>query len=357
MYPLGYTIITVNIQTNIPLSTLTTMRIGGNANYVVDVTSNIELRHAYQESVRLNQPFYVIGGGSNLIAHDEGFAGVIIHNQIMGITIVDDNPTSTTISAGGGEMWDALVKYTVDLELSGIEAMSGIPGTVGAAPVQNIGAYGQELGNTFVSLEAYDTTNDSFVTLNWGDCGFSYRNSIFRSTAAGRYIITRVTVTLAKAAPQPPFYDALERYLAEHHIDQSSVTVQVVRDAVLAIRRNKLPDPAVLPNTGSFFKNAIVEKWQADDLLKTYDNLPTYPVDDEHVKIPAGWLIEACDLKGEVLSGMKVHDGNAVVLINQSATSYSNLASARDEIISKVRDKFQILLEQEPLELNLPATT
>lgn len=327
------------------------MKIGGNANYVADIWSNEELQQIYQNSKRLGQPVYVIGGGSNLIAHDEGFPGVILRNKIKGIEVLDDNPSTTTISAGGGESWDSLVKFSVDKNLQGIEAMSGIPGTVGAAPVQNIGAYGQEVSNTFVSLEAYDMVNDSFVTLKWDDCGFSYRNSIFRSSAVGRYFITHITLTLNKKRPEPPFYDALEKYLETKQVGVMTVTVQIIRDAVLDIRSNKLPDPALLPNAGSFFKNAIVEKWQADDLEKTYSDIRTFPVDEKHVKIPAGWLIEACNLKGEVLHGMKVHDDNAVVLINESAKSYADLAAAREEIVNAVRDKFQIYLEQEPLEL------
>ena len=349
--PLGYNIRIVDIQINIPLSTLTTMRIGGKANYVATVTSVEELQQLYQNSKNLGQPVYVIGGGSNLIAHDEGFPGTIILNRIKGIEILDDNPSTTTIAAGGGEIWDSLVKYTVDLELQGIEAMSGIPGTVGAAPVQNIGAYGQELADTFISCEAYDTVTDSIVTLKWEDCGFSYRNSIFRGAVAGRYIITRVTLTLNKKHPEPPFYDALEKYFEARQIGTMAATVQVVRDAVLDIRADKLPDPDKLPNAGSFFKNSIVEKWKADDLLKTYVDMPSYPVDDDHVKIPSGWLIQTCDLKGQVLHGMKVHDGNAVVLVNESARSYADLAAAREEIIGAVRNKFQIELEQEPLEL------
>lgn len=341
----------MDIKTNIPLSTLTTMRIGGNANYVAEVTSDEDLQKVYQNSKRLGQPVYVVGGGSNLIARDEGFPGIILHNQIKGIELLDDNPTSATIAAGGGEIWDNLVKYAVDQNLQGIEAMSGIPGTVGAAPVQNIGAYGQELANTFVSCEAYDTTTDSFVTLKWDDCRFSYRSSIFRTTAVGRYVITRVTLTLNKKRPEPPFYDSLEKYLEAHEIGTMTVTAQIVRNAVLEIRANKLPDPTKLPNAGSFFKNAIVEKWKADDLANIYPDVVTYDVGDGNVKIPAGWLIENCNLKGEVISGMKVHDGNAVVLINESARSYADLSAAREQIVTTVRDKFQITLEQEPLEL------
>jgi UDP-N-acetylmuramate dehydrogenase len=346
----------MNVQTNIPLSTLTTMKLGGNANYVADVTTKDELQSIYNNSKKINQPVYVIGGGSNLIAHDEGFPGLIVHNKIMGITLINDTPESTTVTAGGGESWDGLVKYAVDLGLQGIEAMSGIPGTVGAAPVQNIGAYGQELSTTFVSLEAYDTTRDGFVTLSWEDCNFSYRNSIFRSTEAGRYIITSVTLTLYKRAPESPYYDALEKYFAENNIDSATATIQMIRDAVIKIRAYKLPDPTKTPNTGSFFKNAIVENWKAEDLARTYDTLKLYPADEEHMKIPAGWLIETCELKNELLHGMRVHEGNAVVLVNESATSYSDLAAAREEIISAVRDKFQIVLEQEPLELVLPVT-
>ncbi len=327
------------------------MKIGGNANYVVDVTSVEELQKVYENSKKLGQPVYVIGGGSNLVVHDEGFPGIIIHNLIKGIEVLSDDGESTTIRAGAGEIWDTLVKYTVDLNLSGIDAMSGIPGTVGAAPVQNIGAYGQELADTFVSLEAYDTSLDGLVTLKWEDCQFSYRHSVFRGDAAGRYIISGVTLTLHKKRPEAPFYDSLQKYLEANQIGTMNVTVQIVRDAVLSIRADKLPDPHILPNAGSFFKNAIVEKWKADDLLKTYPDMPTFSVDDDRTKIPAGWLIETVDLKGEVLHGMKVHDDNAVVLINQSATSYADLAAAREEIISAVRDKFQIILEQEPLEL------
>lgn len=330
------------------------MKIGGNANYVVEITSNEDLQQVYQNSKNLGQPVYVIGSGSNLIARDEGFPGVILHIKIMGIEILDDNPTTTTVAVGAGENWDGFVRQMVERNLQGVEAMSGIPGTVGAAPVQNIGAYGQELADTFVSLEAYDTQTDSFVTLKWGDCKFSYRHSIFRGEAAGRYVITRVILTLNNKQPEPPFYDSLQKYLESREVGAMNVTVQIVREGVLSIRAVKLPDPSQLPNAGSFFKNAIVETWKADDISKNYPNVPVFAVDDKYKKISAGWLIENVDLKGEVLHGMKVHDGNAVVLINQSATGYADLAAAREEIIGKVRDNFQIILEQEPLELSPP---
>jgi UDP-N-acetylmuramate dehydrogenase len=235
------------------------------------------------------------------------------------------------------------------MNLSGIEAMSAIPGTAGAAPVQNVGAYGQEIADTLLSLEAYDSQTDTFVVLQNNDCGFSYRHSIFRGDQAGRYVITAITIRLYKAAPQPPFYAALQSYFDTH--GTTLFTPQVIRDAVIDIRANKLPDPKQLPNTGSFFKNAIIEDWQLSDLKAAYPDMPTYDMPDGRFKVPTGWLIEQVGLKGQTLHGMRVHDKNALVLINESATSYSDLASARDEIIGAVRDQFHIMIEQEPLEI------
>lgn len=343
----------MNVQTNIPLSQLTTMRLGGNANYVVDTTTPDELRQAYLNAKQIAQPTYIIGGGSNLIAHDEGFPGVVILNKIGGIQIIADDSQSTTITAGGGVIWDDLVKFTVEHGLSGIACMSGIPGTVGAAPVQNIGAYGQEVANTFLYLDAYDINLDKFVRLERTDCNFAYRSSIFRTSEVGHYAICSITLQLPKNLLQPPFYDSLQKRLDEIGVTQ--YTPQVIRDNVLAIRADKLPDPAVMPNAGSFFKNAVVEAWKAEEIRSNgYSDLPTYPVDETYQKIPAGWLIDQSDLKGEVLHGIKIHDKNAVVLINESATSYNDLQDAKNEIISKVKERFQITLEQEPLDLTPP---
>lgn len=339
----------MDVHTNIPLKNYTTMHLGGPARFMADVHTPEEMAGACRNAKGQNLPIFLLGGGSNLIVRDEGFPGIVIRNRIPGFEVIADEPGQTTIKVGAGENWDETVKKTVDMNLSGIEAMSAIPGTVGAAPVQNVGAYGQEIADTLVSLEAYDITEDRFVVLQNSDCGFSYRNSIFRSTEAGRYAITSVTIRLSKNAPAPPFYAAVQTYL-----DERSVTIytpQIIRDAVVAIRKDKLPDPAELPNTGSFFKNAIVEDWQLTDLKKEYPDIPTYDMPDGRFKVPTGWLIEQAGLKGQVLHGMKVHDKNALVLINQSAQSYADLAAARDEIKGTIRDKFRITIEQEPLEM------
>lgn len=325
------------------------MRLGGNARFMTEAHTPEEVAEVYRNAKVQNLAIFILGGGSNTIVHDEGFDGIVIRNRIQGFDIVEDNASTTTIRIGAGENWDDIVKRTVDMRLNGIEAMSAIPGTAGAAPVQNVGAYGQEIADTLVSLEAYDSVNDSFVVLQNADCGFSYRHSIFRGEASGRYVVTAITLRLYKASPQPPFYKAIEDYFAANNI--TMFTPQIIRDAVIKIRTDKLPDPNILPNTGSFFKNAIVEDWQLADLRKEYPDIPTYDMPDGKFKVPTGWLIEQTGLKGKTLHGMRIHDKNALVLINESATSYQDLAAARDEISGAVRDQFRITIEQEPLEI------
>jgi len=339
----------MDIHTNISLKKYTTMRLGGDARFMTDVHTAEEVAEVCRNARSQNLPIFILGGGSNVIVRDEGFNGIIVLNKISGFEVVKDDPGSITLKIGAGENWDSIVKRSVDMNLSGIEAMSAIPGTAGAAPVQNVGAYGQEIADTLVSLEAYDINNDQFVTLDANDCGFSYRNSIFRSSAAGRYVIVNITIKLYKAAPTPPFYAAVQKYLDEHAT--TLYTPQVIRDAVIAIRKDKLPDPAVVANTGSFFKNAIIEKWQLSELEKNYTDVPRYEMPDDRYKIPTGWLIEQTGLKGQLLHGMRVHEKNCLVLINESAKSYADLAAARDEIKGAVRDKFRITIEQEPLEI------
>jgi UDP-N-acetylmuramate dehydrogenase len=339
----------MEVHTNIPLKNYTTMKLGGPARFFVDVHSVDELVAVYRNAASKSLPIFILGGGSNVIAKDEGFAGIVIRMRIPGFEIISDDINTTTIKIGAGENWDSVVKRTVEMRLSGIEAMSAIPGTSGAAPVQNVGAYGQEIAETLLSLEAYDSQTDTIVTLQNADCGFAYRHSIFRGDAKGRYVILSITLQLSKTQPQPPFYESLQTYLDEHSI--KIYTQQTIRDAVIAIRADKLPDPTLLPNSGSFFKNAIVEDWQLADLQKSFPDIKTYDMANGTYKIPTGWLIEQTGLKGQLLHGIRVHDKNTLVLINESAAGYADLAQARDEIIGAVRDKFRVYIEQEPLEI------
>lgn len=339
----------MDIHTNIPLKNHTTMQLGGPARFMADVHSTEELQQLHTNAEAHHLPFLILGGGSNIIARDEGYDGLVVRIRIPGFEIVGDDPSSTTIKIGAGENWDSVVERTVAMNLSGIEAMSAIPGTAGATPVQNVGAYGQEIADTLVSLEALDVQTNIPVTLTNEDCRFGYRDSIFKGLQAGQYIITSITLKLSKNYPHPPFYESLQAYLDEHHITQ--YTVQTIRDAVIAIRSEKLPDPRVLANTGSFFKNAIVERWLVDELKAQYPDLRAYEMDGGRFKIPTGWLIDKAGLKGAQLHGMRVYEKNALVLVNDSAQGYADLAAARDEIIGKIRDTFRIVIEQEPLEI------
>ena len=339
----------MDVHVNIPLKNYLTMKLGGPARFMTTATTPEELAAACRNAKQQSVPFFILGGGSNIVARDEGYNGIVIRNRIMGFDILSDDASGTTIKIGAGENWDEVVGKTVDMGLSGIEAMSAIPGTSGAAPVQNVGAYGQEIADTLVSLEAFDSHEDRFVTLSNADCGFAYRHSIFRGEKTGRYAIINITLRLTKLAPQPPFYAALQTYLDQHSI--TLFTPIVIREAVTAIRSEKLPDPAQTPNTGSFFKNAIIEQWQLDELRKEWPDMPSYDLGDKRVKVPTGWLIEKAGLKGQLLHGMRVHEKNALVLINESAQNYDDLAAARSEIIAKVRDTFRIQIEQEPLEI------
>lgn len=341
--------IEMEIHTNILLKNYTTMKLGGNARFMTEVHTKEEVATVFKNAMSKNLPIFILGGGSNVIVHDEGFNGLVIKMKIPGFEVIADDLNSTTIKIGAGEVWDSVVKRIVDMGLSGVENMSNIPGTSGAAPVQNVGAYGQEIADTLQYLEAYDSQTDSFVTLQNSDCGFKYRESIFRGSEFGRYAITSIVIKLSKNQPQPPFYDSLQKYLDENGI--KIYTVEVIRNAVIEIRKNKLPNPDVLPNTGSFFKNAIIEKWQLGELLAKYPDIKTYDMGNGTYKVPCGCLIEKAGLKGALINGIRVYDKNALVLVNESANSYSDLAAARDTVIGKVRDMFRIQIEQEPLEL------
>lgn len=330
-------------QHNIPLSTLTTMRLGGPAQTIVTVTTADELAETIAKLD--GAPFFVLGGGSNVIAHDEGFETIIL-NRILGFDVLSDDFQQTTVRIGAGENWDTVVERLVAMGLSGCEAMSAIPGTAGATPVQNVGAYGQEIADTLIELEAYDTKTDSFVTLSKADCQFTYRNSIFKDPSTRHHIITSIVLRLSSTPMRPPFYASLQKYLDENSITDYSP--QAIRDAVTAIRAVKLPDPKQIANTGSFFKNPIVDSITANQILKLWPELPHFPARDGMVKLAAGWLIEQAGLKGYKAHGFKTYENNALVVVNESATTFADLQLFKNEIIDQVLDKFGVTLEQEP---------
>ncbi len=340
----------MDVMTNISLKQYTTMKLGGEARYMATADSASDVVSLYRNARKENLPIFVLGGGSNVITHDEVFEGIVLLNKIKGFEVISETDETTDVKIGAGEVWDEVVEKAIGLGLQGVEAMSGIPGTAGAAPVQNVGAYGQEIADTLISLEAYDSKTDTIVTIFADECDFSYRNSIFRGREKGRYCILNITLRLNKAEPKPPYYASLQKYIDENDIRE--VNLSVIRVAVLNIRSEKLPDPAELPSAGSFFKNALVEKWKLEELQKEYSDIPNYAMPDGRYKIPTGWLIDKAGLRGYRSHGMRVYEKNALVLVNDSATGYDDLAAIREEIVQIVFDKFGIKIEQEPLELS-----
>ena len=340
----------MDVMTNISLKQYTTMKLGGEARYMATADSASDVVSLYRNARKENLPIFVLGGGSNVITHDEVFEGIVLLNKIKGFEVISETDETTDVKIGAGEVWDEVVERAIGLGLQGVEAMSGIPGTAGAAPVQNVGAYGQEIADTLISLEAYDSKTDTIVTISADECDFSYRNSIFRDKEKGRYCILNITLRLNKAEPKPPYYASLQRYIDENDIRE--VNLSVIRVAVLNIRSEKLPDPAELPSAGSFFKNALVEKWKLEELQREYSDIPNYAMSDGRYKIPTGWLIDKAGLRGYRSHGMRVYEKNALVLVNDSATGYDDLAAIREEIVQIVFDKFGIKIEQEPLELS-----
>lgn len=335
----------MQIQTGVSLKDYSTMRLGDTAEALVEVHSKQELQEAVQWAHSKNVPILPLGGGSNVIFSD-GYHGLVIVNKISGYEVVADDATSMTIRVGAGEIWDNVVARSVADNLHGIELLSAIPGTAGATPVQNVGAYGADVAETFVELEAYDLKTNTFVVLDKAACQFRYRRSMFKEPENKHYIIANLTLRLLKTNPQPPFYASLQHYLDKHNI--TTYTPQTIREAVVAVRANKLPDPSKVANTGSFFRNPIVSADEAQKILDKFPEAQHWRLKSGKIKFPAGWLIERAGLRGYKAHGMRTYERHALVLINDNAKSYADLLAFKTEIITKVRDTFGITLEQEP---------
>ena len=324
------------------------MRLGGPASYLVEVHSREELQEALAWAKEQNQPTIMIGGGSNIVWQDTGFPGLVVVNKLLGYEDVTDGDTHT-VTIGAGEPWDSVVARTVEAGLTGIEALSLIPGTAGATPVQNVGAYGQDISQTLVNVEVVDTETGEYVNLTPEDCGFGYRASKFQTEYRGKYWIVALTLRLHAGNPTAPFYSGVQQYFDAHGIVEP-VTPAVLRDAVIAIRTAKLPDVATVANNGSFFGNPIIDGAKRDELLNQYPSMPNWPLEDGRAKIPAAWLIEQCGFKDyhDDATGMGTWPVQPLVLVNEHAQSTSDLIAFRDMITSSVEEKFGIILKQEP---------
>lgn len=336
------------------ISGLTTMRLGGAAKFVLEVETKDDVAEVFRFAEERDLPVWMMGGGANTLGHDEGFPGVVILNRLRGIEITEEHDGEMVLRGMGGEIWDDFVGFACERGYSGIEAMSMIPGTLGAAPVQNIGAYGQDIAQVIEGVEAFDTKTKEFVTLGKGEMRMGYRHTRFNhGEDAGRFFIVAVTVRLRAGSLEPPFYNSLQRYIDEH--GETDFSPMNIRRMVSTIRSEKLPDPEKVASAGSFFKNVYVDKTGAE--AAEAQGIPLWRNPDGSGKINSGWLIEACGLKGKIMRGIRVSEKAALVLINESAKSYADLAAAREEIVGTVAEKFGMVLEQEPVEMVAGATT
>lgn len=331
----------MEILANQNLGNITTMGLGGYADFLCRVKNESDVIEAVNFAKSKSLPIITVGSGSNIIFSDNGYKGIVVINELTGLNI----GVNGFVEAFSGENWDNLVGTTVGENLSGLESLSLIPGTVGGAPVNNIGAYGQEIKDVIVSIKAYDTKEQRFVELSNEECGFQYRNSIFKSTQHGRYIITKVNLQLSLTNNEytPPIYPSLENALSNFQ----KITPATVRQAVISVRKSKLPDPKVLPNTGSFFKNPIVTTKKAKELKEKYPEMPQY-ITGQKVKLPAGWLIDNAGLKNLKKYGMWIYEKQALVLVNDKAKKFADLQNMINFIKSTIAKEYGIDLEIEP---------
>ncbi len=324
------------------------MRLGGVAAYLGVVESRQDITDALAWAEGQNIPILMIGSGSNIVWTDEGYPGLVLVNAIKRFETYTIDAGTLYVTAGAGEVWDDIVSRVVDLGYSGIERLSLIPGTTGAAPVQNIGAYGREISDAIAVVEAYDTKEKRFVTIPGFECGFGYRTSRFKDADKGRFYITAVTLHVTHEFPIPPFYPALQQYLDTHAITDYSP--DALRKAVVEIRKSKMPDPKIIANCGSFFTNPIVNQNKMNLIIQDYPAMMYWHLDDGSVKLSAAWLIEQCGFKGvrDEATGMATWKDQPLVLVNEHATSTAQLLQFRQKIIDAVHAKFGITLSQEP---------
>jgi len=348
----------LKIRANVNLQSLNTLALPGRAEYFCRVDNNQSLAEALAYARANNLPVSVLGGGSNVVFRGN-ISGLMVHLATRGIECAQEGDgLCVHWTAAAGENWHRFVQHTLAEKSYGLENLSLIPGLVGAAPIQNIGAYGLELSERFVSLQALEISSGKIAHFNKAECRFGYRDSIFKQGAAGQFVITSVTLALNTEPNVDISYPALAAALSarpQGDDRKDEFSPADVSAAVCAIRRQKLPDPAVQANAGSFFKNPVLGKQYWQKLQAEYPQLPGYPQADGSVKVPAAWLIDRAGWKGAVGQNCAVHSEHALVLVNSGACSGGQLLQLAEDIIVDIQRRFGILLVIEPQLLGLPA--
>ncbi|WP_420602484.1 UDP-N-acetylmuramate dehydrogenase [Flagellimonas sp.] len=333
----------MNIQENISLKAYNTFGIDVKAKFFIEINGLAQLQKVLE--LKAYPQKFVVSGGSNMLLTKDVDA-LVIHINLRGITIVDENEDEVVIKVMAGENWHELVLWSLDQGYGGIENLSLIPGNTGTAPIQNIGAYGVELKDVFESCTAMEIATGELVEFDTEACEFGYRDSIFKNDAKDKYIITSVNLKLTKRDHQiNTGYGAIEDELKKNGIVYP--TIQDVSNAVIAIRQSKLPDPKELGNSGSFFKNPVVSKKTFEKIKKVHPEVPSYEVDKNQFKIPAGWLIEQCGFKGKRFGDAGVHEKQALVLVNYGNAAGSEILELAQLIHQEVDRKFKIRIHPE----------
>jgi UDP-N-acetylmuramate dehydrogenase len=327
------------IHTDYPIKNLNTFHINVKAKYFTEINNENDLELLLKEDAFSNSKKLFLGEGSNIL-FTENYDGIIIKNNLKGISIVEENENTAIVEAYGGEKWDSFVEFCVSNNLFGVENLSGIPGTVGAAPVQNIGAYGAELKDVFNSLDGYFLEGMKKESFNLLDCDFSYRYSIFKERYKNQFFITKVKFTLSKQPALRLNYRDLKEVFKNQPVE--TISLRDVRETILGIRQNKLPDPLEYGNAGSFFKNPEISNRQFQELREKFHDIVHFNVDSTTVKIPAAWLIEKAGLKGYRLGQVATHAKQPLVIINLGSATGKEIGDFADFICSKVKKKFQI---------------
>ena len=334
------------IQTNFSLKNLNTFGFNIAAERYAELKSYDDYHTLINNCDIKKENILILGEGSNILFLTN-FTGLVIKSGFKGISVIDETPEHVILEIGSGENWDELVDYCVQKNYGGIENLSAIPGTVGAAPIQNIGAYGVEFEEVFVSLEGIDLLEDKIITFVKSECNFGYRESIFKSEYKNRILITKVRIKLNTNPKLVTTYRAIKDYLDVNKIDADNLDVQKIREIVCDIRSSKLPDPTEIGNAGSFFKNPIISGEHLKELKKSYNDLVFFKISENEIKIPAGWLIEKLGFKGFKYKNVGVHKNQALVLVNYGSGSGEEIFELSEKINNKIKENFNIILDTE----------
>jgi UDP-N-acetylmuramate dehydrogenase len=335
----------MTIEENKDLKPFNTFGIAAKARYWAAVSTLADLKEVITSSVFKTNKYLILGGGSNCVFVND-FDGLVIKVDLRGITVIEKTDAHVLVQVAAGESWHELVLHCVHNNWGGIENLALIPGTAGAAPIQNIGAYGVELKDCLHAVTAMDVTNGVMHTFNNNDCRFSYRESIFKQPSNKKFFISSITLRLTINRHNiRTSYHALHEWLQKENITQP--TIHDVAQCVIAIRSSKLPDPKQLGNAGSFFKNPVITRSQAETLQAKYPSIPIYPVDNQYVKVPAGWLIETAGWKGKRLNHVGVHAQQALVLVNHANATGQEIFDLSAQIIQAIEQQFNITLTRE----------